>query len=334
MATLKNSGLMVLMGLISCAGVVQAQEPALNIQAPATAPILETAPVVPVEAPVVHTAAPVSNPAPAHVAINVPAPHVVPVVVHTPTNAPAHVVTNAPVMHAVVTPTNLVVAPVAEGVLIKEGETFFVDTWQHPSFQVGTRIMQVKLQEKTRGESRNGSFVGTITEITEEQDHSPDKLYAQVRVPKTFLWVGVSYDHVRAQTMDDSDGDGVADTGGGDGSVDVAGYIPYLQAVWDNQTRFSPYLEVGYAFYHCEFDELPNWSNGGRKSMNLDSTTGFELAAGLGIRLYKNLSADLYVRQMQVDDVTGEYVMNGEKQSDIIFTMSYTAYGAGLSCRF
>jgi hypothetical protein len=91
---------------------------------------------------------------------------------------------------------------------------------------------------------------------------------------------------------------------------------------------------VGYAFYQCEFDELPSWSSGGRKVMNLDSTTGFELAGGLGIRLYKNLSADLYVRQMQVDDITGEYLMDGRKQSDIIFTMSYTAFGAGLSCRF
>jgi hypothetical protein len=37
---------------------------------------------------------------------------------------------------------------------------------------------------------------------------------------------------------------------------------------------------------------------------------------------------------MQVDDITGEYLMDGRKQSDIIFTMSYTAFGAGLSCRF
>lgn len=331
MGAMKNSGLLALLGLISFAGMGQAQEPVLDIQAPATAPILEAPPVVPV----VHPPAPVSKPAPVHVdPAHVAVPPVAPVVVHTATNAPVHVVTNAPVPHVVLAPTNQVVAPVVEGVSIEEGQTFFVDTWQHPSFQVGTRFLDVQLQDKTRGESRNGSFVGTITEITEEQDHSPDKLYAQVRVPKTFLWVGVSYDHVRAQTMDDSNGDGVADTSGGDGSVDIAGYIPYLQAVWDNQTRFTPYLEVGYAFYQCEFDELPSWSSGGRKVMNLDSTTGFELAGGLGIRLYKNLSADLYIRQMQVDDITGEYLMDGRKQSDIIFTMSYTAFGAGLSCRF
>ena len=336
MGTLKNCGLMVVMGLVCFSGGIQAQEPILNIQAPATAPILVSEPEAPVPAPEINPPAPAAKPAPVHVvtpvhaATNVPLHQVVPVVVHTPTNGPAPVVTNAPVVPVV----HVALVPVTEVELIPEDEEFFVDTWKHPSFQVGTRIMQVELQDKTRGEPFNGSFVGSITEITEEQDNTPDKLFAQVRIPKSFIWIGVSYDHVRAQTMDDSDGDGLADSGGGDGSVDIAGFIPYLQAAWDNETRFTPYLEVGYAFYQCEFDTIPNWSNGGRKTMNLDSTTGFELAAGLGVRIYNNLSADVYVRQMQVDDITGEYVMDGRKQSDIIYTMSYTAFGAGLSCRF
>jgi hypothetical protein len=353
MGVLKCVSLVIVIGLLSFVSGVQAQELAQNIQAPATAPVLEPAPAAPVNVPVARENGTVVKPVavPAQGATNIPPQQINHVAAHTATNVPTamdtnvplhkidHVViqadTNVPAQAATNVPAvHVAVTPAEEAVIIPEDEEFFVDTWRHPSFQVGTRFLQVKLQDKTRGEPFNGSFVGTITEITEEKDNSPDKFYLQARLPKTPCWIGVSYDHVRAQTMDDSNGDGIADSGGGDGSVDISGYIPYLQAAWDNKTRFTPFIQVGYAFYKSKFDTIPNWSNGGRKVMNLDSTTGFELAGGLGIRIYKNLSADVFIRQMNVDDITGEYLMDGHKQSDIIYTMSYTAYGAGLNCRF
>jgi opacity protein-like surface antigen len=208
------------------------------------------------------------------------------------------------------------------------------EAWKDTSWQVGTRLMRIELQDKTRGEPFKGSFVGTITEITEDQDSAPDKVYAQYRLMKTPCWIGVSYDHVSARTMDDSNGDGIADRGGGDGFVDIQGFIPYIQAAWDNKTRMTPFVQAGYALYNAEFKADSNWSDGGRRKMNLDNTTGVELAGGLNVRLYKNWSADVFARYMEVDDVTGDFLLNGEKQSDIVFTMSYLAYGAGISCRF
>ncbi len=332
----KCIGLAMLMGFIFSVGMLQAQEPELNIQAPATSPILDATPEEPAALPKqeVHVVHPVAGPAPLHAPVHHTEPHVV---IHSASNEATHVATNVvvlPVAQFVTVHTNLVEVPTNEVVTIPKSNEFFVDTWKDPTFEVGTRAMQVKLKDKTRGQPSEGSFVGTITEITEEQDHSPDKFFLQLRLPKTPLWVGVSYDHVRAQTMDDSNGDGVPDSGGGDGAVDISGYVPYLQATWDNETRLTPFIEIGYAFYQSEFDANANWSNGGRKVMNLKSTSGFELAGGLGIRIYRNLTADVFVRQMKVSDVKGEYLMDGSKQSDIIFTMSYTAYGAGLSCRF
>ncbi len=336
----------VLVSVLSSMGfVVLAQEPALNIQAPATAPILDAEPEAKPAAPVVKEAVPVVKPvhhvtthpltsnasvATHSVTTNAQVPHAAPHVAATPTNN-----VTAPVTHVVAHPaTNAVVLPITQVTDVPEGDQFFVDTWKHPSFQIGTRVIQVELTDTTRGTPFNDSFVGSITEITEEQDTAPNKLYVQARIPKTPCWLGVSYDHVRAQTMDDSDGDGLADSGGGDGAVDVEGYIAYLQAAWDNTTRFTPFIQVGYAFYDCNFEENANWSNGGQKAMTLDSTTGFELAAGLGIRIYRNLSADVFYRQMAMDDITGEYTMNGDKMSDVIYTMSYTGFGAGINCRF
>lgn len=330
-------GMMVLMGFMFFAGVLQAQEPALNIQAPATAPILEAEPVAPVSVPEVKEAAPVVEPEPVPAVAPAPAHKITPVVVHTATNVPLlHVATNAPVvpvMHVAVVPTNAVVVSTNE-VVIPEGDKFFVDSWKDPSFQVGTRFMQVKLQNKTRGTPNNGSFFGTITEISEIQDNTPDKVYLQARLCHSPVWLGVSYDHVSARTMDDGNGDGVADMIGSDGDEEVKGFIPYVQAAWDNTTRFTPYAQIGYAFYQAKF--LPNsWGDNGRRWVEATSSVkGLEFGGGLGVRLYKNLSADLFAKTMKVDDITGEWHGHGSSGGPFVMTMSYVAYGAGLSCRF
>ena len=77
MSGIKRFGFGFSVGLIFAVGALQAQEPALNIQAPATAPVV-THEVV---APVITEVVPVVPSAPAPVATNVPLPHVAPVAV-------------------------------------------------------------------------------------------------------------------------------------------------------------------------------------------------------------------------------------------------------------
>lgn len=348
MSGIKSIGFVVLSVLVSSVLVAQAQEPALNIQAPATAPILVSEPATnSAEVTEVKEPTPVVVPAPVHIATNVPVHHVAPVVVHTATNGtvhavtnmPAHVATNAPVAPPVVpgavAPTNAMIIPVNnEVVVIPEGDQFFVDTWKDPAFLVGTRMLQVKLSDTTRGTPGNGSFFGTITEISEVQDNSPDKVFLQARIMHSPIWFGVSYDHVTARTMDDSNGDGIADMGGSDGDEEIKGFVPYLQAAWNNETRFTPYAQVGYAFYQAKF--LPNsWGDNGSRGVDATSSVkGLELGGGLGVRLYKNLSADLFTKTVKVDDITGTWHGHGASGGPFIMTMSYVAYGAGLSCRF
>lgn len=285
------------------------------------APAVEAHPV----APVVHPPA-VTHPAP--------------VVVHPATNVPAHTapatghVTNT--MHHTAA-TNALLVPVhqPEPVVSEQDLEKELGAWR-----VGTRYTQYSLLDNKRGKPRDGSYFGTITEITEDQDNTPNKLYLQYCLFESPVWLGVSYDHVTAVTMDDSNGDDIPDRGGGDGYEEIKGYIVYLQAVWENETRMTPFVQAGMGFYKAEF--VPNsWGDNGQRWVDAKSqVTGQELAGGLNVRIMGGLSADLFAKYMHVDDITGDWYYGGSNKQggyrggDFIMTMSYTAYGIGLNYRF
>lgn len=194
------------------------------------------------------------------------------------------------------------------------------------SWMIGTRWTRFSLQDDTRGTRDNNSFMGTVTMLKDEQDDSPNKVFVQYRLVKSPFWIGASYDHVRASASDE---------GGSDGSVDLKGLIPYVQARWENETRVVPYVEAGLAFYQVSFDESAGWSAGGQRSVKLDdSVMGEEIAGGAAIRVYKSLSLDFYAQYMNVEDVTGTWYDFGEPFGDVIFTMSHVTYGIGAQVQF
>lgn len=193
-------------------------------------------------------------------------------------------------------------------------------------WMIGTRILQFELQDDTRGTKFHDSFMGSITELKDEQDDSPNKVFVQYRLVESPFWIGVTYDHLRAAAWDE---------GGTDGSVDLSGCIPYLQARWENETRAVPYVELGLAYYEVDFEESSGWSNDGQRYVKLDdSVWGTDIAGGVSIRVYEGLSVDLYVRYMDVEDINGAYYINGSRDGDAIFTMSHTAYGLGVQYQF
>jgi hypothetical protein len=319
--TIWMAGFLVMAGSLGFAGLTQAQEPVLNVQPPAAAPLLEA-----VTVPAATNAVPAPSPEPQAVT-NAPATVEVPAVTNAPATVEVPAVTNAPVVPVI---TNV---PAEVAVAEEPGQA-----WKDSSWQVGTRYTEVKLQDKTRGTPGNGSYFGTITEITEEQDGLPNKAYVQYRLFKSPVWLGVSYDHLSAKTQDnvDIDGDGIYDLKGSDGSEEIQGLIPYLQAAWDNKTRFSPYVQAGIGFYQAKFKPNSWGDNHQRYVEATGNVTGFELAGGLNIRLYKNLSADLFAKTMKVEDITGDWYFNYGRNygGPFIMTMSYTAFGAGLNYRF
>ena len=194
------------------------------------------------------------------------------------------------------------------------------------SWIVGTRVTQFSLVDDTRGTPNHNSFMGSVTTLKEDQDNWPNKVFAQYRLVKSPFWIGVSYDHLNADAQD---------SGGTDGSVDLQGIIPYVQARWENDSRVVPYVEAGVAFYKADFDESEGWSNDGQRTVEIDdSVIGEEIAGGAAIRVYKNVSLDFYAQYMNVDDVTGTWSDFGQKFGDVIFTMSHWTYGIGAQVQF
>jgi hypothetical protein len=282
------------------AGAAEAVATNATMTLPAAAPILDEAkPAAPAAA---------TNEAPAEAAPGVaPAPPVAPV----PEVKPAPEATPE-------------VTPVPEEEVMKCG---------HPRgpWKVGARMIQFKLEETQRGGKVDGEYVntymGSISYLEEDQDNTP-RLFAQYRIKKSPVWIGMTYDRVRAVTLEaDKDPDH------GDGTIALSGYVPYLHAAWENKTPLTPFVQLGYAFYKADF-EANEWGAEGRRYVKVSDPNGLEIAGGLDVRLYKNLQLDLFVRQMNVDDVTGKWYSYGQEGGAVVFPLSNTAYGIGLLGQF
>lgn len=197
----------------------------------------------------------------------------------------------------------------------------FYNSYIANKLEIGTRITHVVLLEDSKGEPYNGSFVGSITMLKEDQDYLPTKFYVQYKFMPC-LGVGLSYDRVSAEAWDH---------GGTDGTTVLSGPLLYLLGCYPNSTKFTPFCELGAAFYSADFDEDSGW--GPNKEFVLDDTDGFYLALGCDYRLHDWWSLNIYGRYVNVD-VDGVYNLNGDYREDVLFTMSHLAFGIGAKFTF
>ena len=193
--------------------------------------------------------------------------------------------------------------------------------------EAGTRYTHYKLKETRRGGKVDGhyvdTFLGSLSELEEDQDRSPNKVFIQYK-PCPYAGLGVSYDHVRAVTMD---------SGGGDGTVDAEGPILYVTGCYPNRTRATPYCELGYVMYNAQF-EANSWDAGGRRTMTVHDSSGLVLAAGLDILAWRGISAGVYYRWVDADTVKAEFYRNGELMASGDFPIRNEAYGLTLKYAF
>jgi hypothetical protein len=194
--------------------------------------------------------------------------------------------------------------------------------------EAGTRYTHYKLKETRRGGKVDGhyvdTFLGSLSELEEDQDRSPNKVFIQYK-PCPYAGLGVSYDHVRAVTMD---------SGGGDGTVDAEGPILYVTGCYPNRTRATPYCELGYVMYNTHFDENRSWSSGGRRAITVHDSSGPVLAAGLDVRVWRKISAGVYYRWVDADTVKAEFHSDGELMERGDFPIRNEAYGLTLKFVF
>lgn len=189
----------------------------------------------------------------------------------------------------------------------------------------GVRFTKFELDAPVKGEPFDNSFIGSINRLQEVQDTSDPNLYFQATCHFDWLAVGagITWDELRIKTLDQNTGDG---------DVIMDAQIIYVMASIPNETRFTPYMEIGRGKYDNSFDPLPAWSQGGLRRFDLANSTGSHLAFGLDIEIGKGWCANLYMRQSDVD-VDGIYVYNGDAREPepFTFTTKHTAYGVGLS---
>jgi outer membrane protein W len=203
-----------------------------------------------------------------------------------------------------------------------EGDSFY-DSHLKGKLEIGTRATYFMLLEDERGEPFHNSFVGSITILKEDEDYLPIKLFAQYLI-NPMVGLGLSYDEFGSEAWD---------YGGTDGTTVLSGPLLYVLGRYPNSTAFTPFCEAGVALYSAKFEEDAGWGKSNNKEFVLDDPMGIYVAVGCDWQVYENWSVDIYSRYMNVD-VDGVYMMNGERQEDIIFTTSYLALGLGVKYAF
>ena len=196
-------------------------------------------------------------------------------------------------------------------------------------WEVGTRITDVMLLQSTKGKEFNGSFVGTLTKLKEEQDYAPIKAYVQYRFMPS-LAVGISYDKFGAAAWEQASASRL--NPGTDGTMWLSGPLAYVSGRYLNDTRFTPYGELGMAYYFVSFDYSSGWGESNYKYFDLKDTYGLYAAIGCEVKIDDYWSADIYGRLMNVN-VNGEFYDYGPHES-ILFTLSNITLGAGVKYTF
>ena len=195
-------------------------------------------------------------------------------------------------------------------------------------FAVGTRLLHVELLDDTQGSQNQGSFIGSIYKIEANQDYLPLNPYVQATAPAgpVELGQGLSYSHLDVATVD---------SGGGDGDIEMDGWMLYLLAAHPNESRFTPFGEIGLAMYQNSFDPISSWSEDGLRAFALDDSQALYLGGGCDFRIKKNLSANVYLRYVDVD-VDGDYVFRPDARAPkpFTFTLEHLACGVGVTYVF
>ncbi|MDP1729156.1 MAG: hypothetical protein Q8L27_03070 [archaeon] len=173
---------------------------------------------------------------------------------------------------------------------------------------VGARYGQFSLDKTHRDEG----FVGSITDLEEEQSSTPQWFIDYNIIP--YLGVELTQSKIRANAWTSSkEGPGPSD-----GFYELGGNELSVFARWPNFTGVTPYVGAGMINYEGNFDAAPWWAKGYNnpeiyeelgpeprknktRKMILEDTTGTTIYGGLTIKLFKGLEADLRFEKVSAE---------------------------------
>lgn len=218
-------------------------------------------------------------------------------------------------------PSETIPEPAAFSTRVREFfDSDFFEQRIQGSLEVGARILYIKLLEDKKGEPFAGSFIGSVNQLEAKQNYFP---MPYVQYVYSWWGLGLSWHQFEFEARD---------PGGSDGTATLNGPLFYAMARFTNETRFTPFAEMGMALYSATFDAEPNWAQ--RNRFDLEDSNGFYVAAGCRAQLTENWSVEAYLRRMNVDvDGTYRNLVDGRQQS-FTFTATHIAAGFGACYTF
>ncbi len=212
----------------------------------------------------------------------------------------------------------------------------FGQRWIATRLSIGARFTYFWLEDTRRaGESGydngnlSGNFLGSLWGLDAQQHYFPNP-YLEYRVVSAF-GIGVTYDQVRAKTLDWANEE--QSITAGDGDLELRGVGVYLVARYRNRSHFEPYANAGFAWYQSEFFVSPGWAAPGRRFV-VEDTDGWFVAGGCKIAVGKHLGIDAMFRHSHVGDVAARAYLGGKRYRGGAFPMRYDALALGIAYVF
>ncbi|OQA26479.1 MAG: hypothetical protein BWY59_01366 [Verrucomicrobia bacterium ADurb.Bin345] len=202
-------------------------------------------------------------------------------------------------------------------------------------WEVGARITHFSLEDDDRGGNNSnirGNFLGSIWGLEEEQSYLPKPYIQYLVIP--YGGVGLGYDAMTIKTVDW--GDDARTFKSSDGDLTVQGAAFYLFGRYPNETRFTPFAEVGFVYYMADFDEDSEWkATGPGYRFEVDDTSGNYIALGCNVQIYEQWFMNIYFRRLFEATVDGKaHFGPGYRPRSGSFPLENDAWGLGVSYQF
>lgn len=189
----------------------------------------------------------------------------------------------------------------------------FYDIYLRGRLELGTRLSSSILTDSEA--DGDDTFLGTIYELDEIQDYTPNRFFARYYFTRHF-GIELAYDSIEAETIAPSEYTGTKS----DGDISLAGPTLSLVGRYPNTTRFTPYAFIGVGFYSGDFDESEDWAlgyydpyeyvamgspstayNGVTRVMEVDDAVGFLMGAGCAYQFTDHLLFDVSLQYTAVE---------------------------------
>jgi opacity protein-like surface antigen len=207
----------------------------------------------------------------------------------------------------------------------------FGQKWISTRLAVGARFTYYRLEDSRRaGENgydngnTEGNFLGSLWGLDAQQHYFPNP-YVEYRVVSG-VGVGVTYDELRARTLDWAGEEQTATAG--DGDLEIRGVGVYLLGRYRNRTRFEPYGTLGFAWYRSHFDVSPGWAAPGRR-FEVEDTDGWFVTAGCKMSVARHFAVDVMFRHSHVGAVAARAYFRPNRFREGAFPMRYDALAIG-----